>query len=163
MQLFEVQAPLLGEIAPLLGSSVESAQWLLVSHEGAWSRWGRLPPLVVRGRDSNRSVFTDSCCTRYWEGGKTGPDLCESVFRNYPIHAGNKAKPARWGWPGGSLGSAQGIGGAGAPIGGCDLEGFLAHSSISRCTSANGSKILKEFFESFSGNPSLTKLLIQLY
>jgi hypothetical protein len=36
-------------------------------------------PLVVRGRDSNRSVFTDSCCTRYLGGRKTGPDLCESV------------------------------------------------------------------------------------
>jgi len=32
MQLLEVLAPFLGEIAPLLGSLIESAQGLLVSH-----------------------------------------------------------------------------------------------------------------------------------
>jgi hypothetical protein len=43
---------------------------MLVSHEGARSRPGVGFPSVVRGRDSNRSVFTDSCCTRYWKGEK---------------------------------------------------------------------------------------------
>jgi hypothetical protein len=38
MQLFEVEASLLSEIAPLLSGLVESAQSLLVSHEGARGR-----------------------------------------------------------------------------------------------------------------------------
>jgi hypothetical protein len=34
-------------------------------HEGARNRPCRLPLMLSRGRDCNRSVFTDSCCTRY--------------------------------------------------------------------------------------------------
>jgi hypothetical protein len=35
-------------------------------HEGARNRACRLPLMLSRGRDCNRSVFTDSCCTRYF-------------------------------------------------------------------------------------------------
>jgi hypothetical protein len=37
-------------------------------HEGARNRRRRLPLMLSRGRDCNRSVFTDSCCTRYLRG-----------------------------------------------------------------------------------------------
>ncbi len=71
MQILEIQASLLGEVAPLLSSLVELAQRMLVSHEGARSRWVG-SPLVVRGRDSNRSVFTELLLHTLLEG-ENGP------------------------------------------------------------------------------------------
>src|SRR5882757_3395057 len=110
MQLFEVQAPLLGEIAPLLGGLVESAQSLLVSHEGARSRQGSAPLLLCAAVTAT-AACSQTLAAHATGGANRGPDLCESVFRNYPICAGNKEKPARWGGRAGRLDRRGGSGG----------------------------------------------------
>ena len=70
MQLFEVQAPLLGEIAPLLGGLVESAQGMFVSHEGARSRWGRLPLLLSAAVTATAACSQTLAAHATWEGEK---------------------------------------------------------------------------------------------
>jgi hypothetical protein len=80
---------------------------------------GSAPLLLVRGRDSNRSVFTDSCCTRYWEGEKLALTCANQYSEITQFAQEIKQNP-----PGGVAGRVAWIGagdrGAGAPIGGCE-------------------------------------------
>ena len=77
-------------------------------------------PLVVRGRDSNRSVFTDSLLHTLLGGRKkralTGANQYSEITQSVPEIKQNP--------PGGVAGRVAWIGagdrGAGAPIGGCE-------------------------------------------
>src|SRR5262249_1149538 len=83
--------------------------------------------------------YTLSYCTRCWRA------------KNETLYPEIKQNP-----PGGVAGRVAWIGagdrGAGAPIGGCETW-RLAHSPISRCTSANGSTIPKDFSRLFADRP----------
>src|SRR5262249_23992662 len=115
-----------------------------------WVRWqlrqpntsGSTPLLLsaaVRATAACSQTLSDSCCKRY-RRAEEGALTVRIQYSSYPEIKQNP--------PGGVAGRVAWIGagdrGAGAPIGGCGTW-RLAHSPISRCTSANGSTILKDF------------------